>query len=115
MYEAGLTIFLNTIIRSTTHPIREHLLSAILSQIQLDRNGETIQRSTVRECVDIFLRLAAVGPGGEETVYALDLEPVVLSASTEYYTQEATELLDRGDALAYLRTVSLMIDLLGII
>jgi cullin 3 len=37
-------------------------MHTILSQIQLERDGETIPRSTVRECIDILLRLSTLPP-----------------------------------------------------
>ena len=60
--DVGLHLFLLHIIRSPRYPIHSHLMHTILSQIQLERDGETIPRSTVRECVDILLRLSTLPP-----------------------------------------------------
>lgn len=104
--ETGLILFLAHIVRSPTHPIHQHLIATLLSQVLLERNGETIQRSTVRECIDILLRLQAPGMEEGKTVYSTDFEPIFLDRSSEYYKAEAADLLERGDAAAYLRNVS---------
>jgi cullin 3 len=113
IYEVGLTLFLSTIIRSSKHPIHTHLIATLLSQVQLERDGEVIQRSTVRECVDILLRLV---PSHEreggivgQSVYLSDFEPEFLRRSGEFYEREAGEMLERGDASQYLRNVRVSI------
>ncbi|ORY31654.1 Cullin [Naematelia encephala] len=108
IYEAGMSLFLNRIIRSTKYPIHTHLIATLLSQVQLERDGETITRSTVRECVDILLRLGvderAQREGGRN-VYLADFEPEFLRRSAEFYAAEAVEMLETGDAPNYLRNV----------
>ncbi|KAK8853446.1 hypothetical protein IAR55_004152 [Kwoniella newhampshirensis] len=105
IYEVGLTLFLTNIIRSSTHPIHTHLISTLLSQVQLERDGETITRSTVRECTDILLRLNVSEREGGKNVYLMDFEPEFLRRSGEFYKLEAVEMLEMGDAAQYLRNV----------
>jgi cullin 3 len=107
IYDAGLTLFLSHIVRSSKHPIHTHLIATLLSQIQLERDGETITRSTVRECVNVLLRLNVPEREGGQNVYATDFEPEFLKRSIEYYKIEALERLESGDAALYLRNVSL--------
>ncbi len=109
IFDVGLTLFLQHIIRSTTHPIHTHLIATLLSQVQLERDGETIIRSTVRECVDILLRLTAPEREGGKNVYLMDFEPEFLRRSAEFYQIEAVEMLETGDASQYLRNVSLLL------
>jgi len=106
IYDVGLTLFLVHIIRSAKHPIHTHLIATLLSQVQLERDGETINRSTVRECVDVLLRLHVPAREGGGTVYLADFEPEFLRRSGEYYRLEGDAMLERGDAGAYLRNVS---------
>lgn len=108
IYDVGLALFLQHIIRSSTHPIHTHLIATLLSQVQLERDGETITRSTVRECVDILLRLTVPEREGGKNVYLLDFEPEFLRRSEEFYEMEAVEMLETGDAPQYLRNVRLM-------
>ena len=105
IYEVGLTLFLQHIIRSTSHPIHTHLIATLLSQVQLERDGESITRSTVRECVDILLRLTNPERDGGKNVYLSDFEPEFLRRSAEFYEMEAVEMLETGDAAQYLRNV----------
>ncbi|WVQ83655.1 hypothetical protein IAT38_005798 [Cryptococcus sp. DSM 104549] len=103
--DVGRTLFLSHIIRSTKYPIHTHLISTLLSQVQLERDGETITRSTVRECTDILLRLAVSEREGGKTVYLTDFEPEFLRRSDEFYKMEALEMLETGNAAGYLRNV----------
>ncbi|CAD6563777.1 MAG: Cullin-3 [Tremellales sp. Tagirdzhanova-0007] len=105
IYDIGLTLFLQHIIRSATHPIHTHLIATLLSQVQLERDGETITRSTVRECVDILLRLTGSEREAGKNVYLTDFEPEFLRRSSEFYSMEAVDMLETGDASRYLRNV----------
>ncbi|WWC64830.1 uncharacterized protein I303_107444 [Kwoniella dejecticola CBS 10117] len=105
IYDVGLTLFLAHIIRSSKYPIHTHLISTLLSQVQLERDGETITRSTVRECTDILLRLNVPEREGGKTVYVMDFEPEFLKRSAEFYGLEAVDELEKGDAAQYLRRV----------
>ena len=105
IYDVGLTLFLQHIIRSATHPIHTHFIATLLSQVQLERDGETITRSTVRECVDVLLRLTVPDREGGKSVYLMDFEPEFLRRSAEFYKVEAVEMLETGDAPQYLRNV----------
>ena len=106
IYDVGLTLFLQHIVRSSKYPIHTHLIATLLSQLQLERDGETITRSTVRECVDILLRLSSTTADGSQNVYLSDLEPDLLKRSREFYHLEAATLLETGDSALYLRNVS---------
>lgn len=106
IYDVGLSIFLQNIVRSSKYPIHTHLIATLLSQVQLERDGETITRSTVRECVDILLRLTVPEREGGKNVYLTDFEPEFLKRSAEFYRLEAIEFLETGDAPQYLRNVS---------
>lgn len=96
----GLELFMKHIIRP---PIQEHLVNAILDQIQYEREGNVINRSAVKGCVDVFLRLE---PTQHTTVYKQILEPQFLKASERFYNEEARHLLDTCDAPEFLQRVS---------
>jgi Cullin family len=99
--EAGLDLFLKHIIRP---PIDKHLVSAILTQIQVERDGHVINRSAVKGCVDVFLGLHAEPDG--PSVYKQELEPAILQESQLFYQNEGRRLLVSCDAPEYLRRVS---------
>ncbi|KAI0077913.1 Cullin-domain-containing protein [Panus rudis PR-1116 ss-1] len=100
IWEAGLLIFLERIIRP---PIEDHIISAILTQIQADRDGYTINGSAVKGCVDIFLALRERDQA--VTIYSRDLEPAVLRESESFYKAEGERLLEIYSATDYLRKV----------
>lgn len=107
IYDVGLMLFLSNIIRSTKYPIYTHLIATLQAQVQLERDGQSIPRSTVRECIDILLRLHYPEAQGGKSVYVSDFEPQFLERSGEFYKREAATFLESGDASLYLRNVSL--------
>lgn len=101
IWDAGLNLFLKHIIRS---PIKEHLVTAILNQIQFERDGYVVNRSAIKGCVDVFITLEDVNG---LTVYKRDLEPSLLRESRAFYEAEGLKLLQSCDAPEYLRRVCL--------
>jgi cullin 3 len=63
-----------------------------------------INRSAVKECVDVLLLLRVDGDG--PSVYKHDLEPAILRDSEAFYKGEGDRLLESYDAPEYLRRVS---------
>lgn len=102
IWESGLYLFIRHILQS---PIQEHLISAILTEIHVERDGYVINRSAVKGCVDVLLQLYEEGEN--ISVYKRDLEPTVLRESELFYTKEAEHLLETCDASEYLRRVSM--------
>ncbi|KAG1781634.1 Cullin [Suillus placidus] len=105
IWDAGLDLFLKHIIRP---PIQDHVTSAVLSLIQIERDGYVISRSVVKECVDVLLQLSV--DHDAKTVYKRDLEPAVLAASETFYSAEGKRLLETCDAPEYLRRVEARLD-----
>lgn len=104
IWDAGLELFLKCIVRP---PIQDHLVSAVLTLIQIERDGYVISCSAVKECVNVLLQLVVDQEG--KTVYKRDLEPAILSASEAFYKAEAQRLVSDCDAPQYLRRVSLIL------
>ncbi|KAL1732356.1 Cullin [Schizophyllum commune] len=98
-WDVGLDLFLRHILRS---PIKDHLVSAVLNEIQYEREGYMINRSTVKGCVDVFLGLIA-DADTQETVYKRDLEPPFLKESEAFYRAEGERLAETCDSPEYLR------------
>jgi cullin 3 len=99
IWDVGLILFLKHIIRP---PIKEHLVTAILTQIQFERDGYVVNRSATKGCVDVFLTLE---DSSGLTVYKRDLEPALLRDSQTFYASEGLKLLRSCDAPEYLRRV----------
>jgi cullin 3 len=98
--DAGLNLFLKHIIRP---PIDKHIVSAILTQIRVERDGNTINCSAVKGCVDVFLSLHSEPDGPH--VYKSILELAILRESELFYSAEGQRLVDDCDAPEYLRRV----------
>ncbi|KAG5220034.1 Cullin [Salix suchowensis] len=79
--------------------IHSHVINAVLKQIRLEREGYVINRSAVKECVDVFIGLDTGDHG--MSVY----EPGILSESDAFYKNEGVILLQTCDAPEYLRRV----------
>ena len=97
----GLELFLEHIIKP---PIKDHIIDAILSQVQHERDGQVIHRSTVKGCTDVFLTLERDKAG--TTVYKCDFEPTFLKKSETFYFKEGKELVASLDTPEFLRVVS---------
>ena len=100
IWDAGMKLFLTHMIKP---PIQEHVISAILNQIHIDREGYAINRSAVKSCVDVLLRLRYESDG--MSVYQRIVEPGILRESKAFYTEEGTKLVETCDAPEFLRRV----------
>ncbi|KAF7794808.1 hypothetical protein EIP86_005950 [Pleurotus ostreatoroseus] len=98
IWDAGLLLFVKHIIRP---PIQDHLIKAVLLQIQTERDGYVINRSAMKGCVDILLDLMDRPDG--TTIYKRDLEPAILKESERFYKAEGERLLETCDASEFLR------------
>ncbi len=87
-------------------PIQTHVISAILSLIQVERDGFTINRSSVKGCVDVYLQLYDYTARDSISLYRRDIEPAILSESKTFYKAEGERLIETCDAPEYLRRVS---------
>ncbi|KAG8906798.1 Cullin-3 [Tulasnella sp. 403] len=106
IYEKGLQLFLERVIRSQIYPIKTHLLSTLLTQIQIEWDGYTINRSAVKGCVEVLMELQdRKDLRATETVYQKDFEPLFLRDSEVFYKSEGERLLESCDAAEYLRRV----------
>ncbi|PSR75595.1 hypothetical protein PHLCEN_2v9075 [Hermanssonia centrifuga] len=105
IWDAGLLLFVKHIIRP---PIQGHLVSAILIQIQTERDGYVINRSAVKGCVDVLRELKEIPDG--PTIYRRDLEPAILRESETFYKTEGERLLEICDAPEYLQRVESRFD-----
>ena len=98
--ELGRDLFVKHIVRP---PIKDHVITAILSLLRIERDGFVINRSAVTNCVDALLQLSDHPDG--ITVYTRYLEPEILRLSDVYYKAEAERLLETCDTPEYLRRV----------
>ncbi|KAG8916522.1 Cullin-3, partial [Tulasnella sp. 417] len=105
IYEQGQQLFLERVIRSPDYSIRAHLITTLLTQIQIERDGYTVNRSAVKGCVEVLLELRDRRDSSVVSVYEKDFEPVFLNESEAFYKSEANRLLDSCNAMQYLKKV----------
>lgn len=116
IYESGLNIWRDTVLRSTTVPVARQLQNVILNLIESDRNGNIVKRDDIRDVTDMLVALGAdpsavpetkVADGKQPSVYETHLETLLLQDTEKYYRRESREKLSEGDASAYLKHVEL--------
>ncbi|ELU40761.1 ubiquitin ligase SCF complex subunit Cullin [Rhizoctonia solani AG-1 IA] len=109
--EQGSKLFLSELIHSTKYPILAQLNATILLLIRMERNGTAINRSAMKQCVDVLLTLrdTSIKAVFESTVYKLNLESEILQESDIYYTNRAKEMLDLHDLSEYLKLVRVQV------
>ncbi|KAG9122118.1 Cullin-3 [Ceratobasidium sp. 392] len=105
--DRGLELFLSEIIRSTQAPIRTQLVATILRLIRMERDGTTINRSAMKQCIDVLLTLrdTTVKVTAESTVYKMYLESEILAESEAYYRNRGKEMIETHDLAEYIRLV----------
>ena len=99
----GLALFRDKVIRSEKYAIQSQLISAMLTQIQLERHGEVIDRTAVNSAVTMLSEL--IDPITRESVYVVDFETKYLETSTAFYQVESQTLASSYDAPEFMRKV----------
>ncbi|KAG5459942.1 MAG: Cullin repeat-like-containing domain protein, partial [Olpidium bornovanus] len=93
VYELGLDLFRDRIVRLPK--LKRHLIYTLLKQIQLERDGEVIDRGVLKSVTHILLQLL---DGAGKTVYRTDFEEEFLKVSEDFYRVEGQKLVDSCDA-----------------
>ncbi|KAJ9117605.1 hypothetical protein QFC22_004455 [Naganishia vaughanmartiniae] len=102
-FSLGLRQFEQRVIHSPLYPIGENLISVLLAQIRLERRGEVIHRSAIRDVISIISTLRSPPEPGRRSperpsIYVKDFEGRFLDTSEAFYTREAEENLLTDDA-----------------
>lgn len=108
IWDLGLELFRDTLLRSTRFAIDHRLYTTLLTQIQIEREGSVINRSAVKSNIDMLNSLNPPKHWDGTTkcmMYKIEFEPAFLATSEEFYKVEAEKMLDGGDAIRYLRHV----------
>ena len=81
--------------------IRDTLIQQVIKQIMLERNGQIINRSLVKNIVECFIKIE---------YYKQYFEPEFLKVSQNYYKIEAKNLSENFEVSSYLNTTQLRIN-----
>lgn len=80
------------------------LYAVILDQIQMERDGDIIDRALIRSCIYMLEGLYETEEEEEDTkLYLTSFEPEFLAASREFYKAEGQSLLRSADAGTFCR------------
>lgn len=102
--ELGLDIWKKQMIM----PLREELVSLLLENIHADTVGEVLctTRDVICDVIESFVRVEEYKIKGELELYQEIFETPFLQAAGEFYTWEASELLQRSDVTQYMERVT---------
>ncbi|KAH0538302.1 hypothetical protein FGG08_005076 [Glutinoglossum americanum] len=111
IFTAAMGLFRDHILRSQvategsdSATIESILISVILDQIHLEREGDIIDKTLIRSCIYMFEGLyEAEGEDENEKIYLTSFEPELLNVSRSFYRSEGESLLRNSDAGTYLR------------
>ncbi|KAK9462827.1 Cullin [Lipomyces oligophaga] len=101
IYDAGLALFRDNVIRNPDFQVGEHIYAIILDQIKLQRQGDIIDTSSIKAIVLMLESLPEDKQDGE-TVYSRSFEPKFLHSSNEFYQSEAEKLSRDCNSSQYL-------------
>jgi Cullin family/Ankyrin repeats (3 copies)/Ankyrin repeats (many copies) len=83
------------------------LVSVILDQIQMERDGDTIDKALIKSCSYMLEELYLTNDERpDEKLYLTSFEPAFLEASRNFYRAEGEKMLRDSDAGTYLRHTS---------
>lgn len=106
IWDLGLDLFRDTVVRSKRVPVSANLVVTLLRQVFCERQGASVERRTLKSTADMLLSLSHPTPQTPRmTVYEHDFEPVFLATTAEYYRAESLRLLATGQATYYLEQV----------
>ncbi|KAA8902561.1 hypothetical protein TRICI_005850 [Trichomonascus ciferrii] len=110
IYDAGLTIFRDAVIRSSSVPVGEHVYQLIISEVQKEREGEIIDRIAIKQVVNMLQSLPESRIEGE-SIYVTDFEPLLEKATETFYDNAASQLLqENNDASVYIKKSQTWLD-----
>ncbi|WFC95252.1 hypothetical protein MBRA1_001899 [Malassezia brasiliensis] len=107
IWDMGLDVFRDTVVRSERVPMLSNLLVTLLRHVFCERQGASVERRTLKSVADMLLSLTQpAAPGvpdmARRTVYEAAFVPLFLASTAEYYRAESVRLLAAQDATYYL-------------
>ncbi|KAF3941561.1 Cullin-3-A [Dactylella cylindrospora] len=99
----GMSLFRDNVLRNKNYNIGADLNRVLLEQIQMEREGDVIDRARIRSCVYMLEGLyETMDEREDQKVYLTKFEGAFLAASDEFYRDEARKLLEVCDAATYI-------------
>ncbi|KAF3902870.1 Cullin-3 [Arthrobotrys entomopaga] len=99
----GMSLFRDNVLRNVDYDIGADLNRVLLEQIQMERDGDVIDRARIRSCVYMLEGLyETLDERQDQKVYLTKFEGAFLAASDTFYTDEARKLIEVCDAATYI-------------
>ncbi|KAH6660643.1 cullin-3 [Truncatella angustata] len=108
IFAATIGLFRDKVLRrhlqSGDGTISSVLNGTIIDAINMEREGDAIDKSLIRSCTGMLESLHQTDEEHEdEKLYLVDFEPEYLESSQDYYKAECEKLLQEGDACVWLQ------------
>ncbi|KAL2919457.1 hypothetical protein HK105_201103 [Polyrhizophydium stewartii] len=105
VYDMGMETFRETVIHSKKHAVQSALVSTVLHQILLERDGEAVDRLLLRGITEMMMMLPAAGASARlrQSLYDTSFERAFLDASETFYARESEILLKECNAIDFLK------------
>ncbi|KAI0396062.1 Cullin-domain-containing protein [Xylariaceae sp. FL0594] len=120
IYTATIGLFRDNILRgnlgasgghSTTYKVFDILNATVIDQINMEREGDVIDKALLRSCMSMLECLFETDEEKEsERLYLTTFEPYYERASRDFYRAECEKLLREADASAWLRQTQRRLD-----
>ncbi|KAK8026780.1 Cullin family protein [Apiospora marii] len=115
IFAATIGLFRDHILRATIHEtnciVFDIFNATILDQINMEREGDVIDKALLRSCTSMLDSLYRTDEENEdEKLYFEVFEPVFLESSHAFYKNECERLLQEGDAATWLRHTQRRLD-----
>jgi cullin 3 len=116
LFTTTIGLFRDHILRSRLNPstdsmVIDILISVMLDQIDMEREGDIIDRNLIRSCSRMLISLYETEAEAEsEKLYLTVFEPRFLSNSADFYGRECERLLRESDASTWLRHTQRRLD-----
>ena len=104
--DLGHSLFRTHILYQTGCPVIDHLVGAMLADIDCDRRQRAINSSRFRKLVSM-LQVLEVPDGSRTKIYKAIFQPAYLAHSKVYYKETTKERIQTMDSIEYLRYVSI--------
>ncbi|KAF3762637.1 Cullin-domain-containing protein [Cryphonectria parasitica EP155] len=108
LYMVVLGLYRDNILRfefpSIEGPLTNVINAVVLDLINMDRDGEIVDRNLVKRVLVMYEQLAETDETIDDNrLYITTFEPAYIEAARQYYAQEADRLLQDGDAGTWIR------------
>ncbi|KAI2641198.1 Cullin [Xylaria nigripes] len=110
IYTVGIGLFRDNVLRGrlgaigTSHAVFDILNSTIVDQLNMEREGDVIDKALIRSCVSMLEGIFETDDEiQQERLYVTTFEPYHLRTSHVFYQAECERLLREADASVWLR------------